>query len=180
MKIVNIILGVATTLIIASLISLGIKAFYPEPKYPEYTSVVKSYPAPIEFTNCEKTDKECIAKRDTYDAEQKKQQEEFDKQQKAYNDATKVYNRDYFVISNVIGIFVFVIAFWLLMSASAASYAPLIGVMAAGLWSIFFGYIRGWESVDDKLKFVVGLVVAALVIGGSTWLLNRHYKKDLA
>jgi hydrogenase/urease accessory protein HupE len=52
-----------------------------------------------------------------------------------------------------------------------------IGIMIAGLWSIMYGYARGWGSVDDQLKFFIGLVIAALVIGGSMWLIERHAKK---
>jgi heme/copper-type cytochrome/quinol oxidase subunit 4 len=31
--------------------------------------------------------------------------------------------------------------------------------------------------VNDQLKFFVGLVIAALVIGGSIWLVQRYAKK---
>ncbi len=177
MKIINVILGIATMLILAALINLGIKAFYPEPTPPEYFSTGKPYmPAPECVTN----DADCIAKRNAYNEEQRIEEEKRMREQQAYQDALKVYNKDFFILANVIGIIVFIIAFWLLMNASAANQSVLIGMMAAGLWSIFYGYLRGWMSVDDKIKFIVGLVVAAMVIGGSVWLLQRHQKKQAA
>lgn len=177
MKIVNIILGIATALILAALINLGIKAFYPEPTPPDYNTIVKPYVMPIEISNCDKADKECLAKQTAYNAEQQKEQELMQQKQRAYDDAMKVYNRDYFIIANTVGIVVFIISFWFLMTATAATQSALIGFMLASLWTIFFGYIRGWNSVDDRLKFMVGLVVAAIVVGGSIWLLQRHYAK---
>lgn len=176
MKIINIILGIATALILAALINLGIKAFYPEPTPPEYNTYVKIAPAPIQYP-CDKADKACLEQQAASNAEQQKENDVFNKKQQEYTDAIKIYNRDYFVIANVTGIIIFIIAFWLLVDATAATQSALIGFMLASLWTIFFGYIRGWDSVDDKIKFVVGLVVAALVVGGSTWLLQRHYSK---
>ena len=38
------------------------------------------------------------------------------------------------------------------------------GIASAGIVLIMVSFIRGWESTDDKLKFAVGLIIAALVI----------------
>jgi len=64
----------------------------------------------------------------------------------------------------------------LFMTSIVAQSVP-IGIMIAGLWSIIYGYMRGWGSTNDQLKFFVGLVIAALVIGGSIWLIERYQKK---
>jgi hypothetical protein len=52
--------------------------------------------------------------------------------------------------------------------------------MLAGLWSIVYGYGRGWGSVNDQLKFFIGLVIAALIIGSSVWLMERYQKRKNA
>ena len=91
----------------------------------------------------------------------------------------KIYNKNLFIIANIIGIIVFAVGFLMVIFASgiAARGVP-IGVMLAGLWSILYGYARGWGSVNDQLKFFVGLVIALLILGGSMWLMQRHARKQ--
>ena len=83
-------------------------------------------------------------------------------------------------IALIVGIIVFIVGFWLIFTTAIATQSVPIGIMIAGLWSIIYGYIRGWDSIDDRLKFFVGLIVAALVIGGSVWLIQRYQKKTIA
>jgi hypothetical protein len=89
----------------------------------------------------------------------------------------KIYDRNLFIIANIVGVIVFVFGFWLLFSTSIAAQSVPIGIMIAGLYSIFYGYIRGWGSVNDQLKFFIGLVIAVLVIGGSMWLIQKYVVK---
>lgn len=174
MKIINIVVGIGTTIILASLIVLGIRAFYPEPPYPEYSRYVKPL-TPVEF-NCAVGDAACMQKKEAYYQEQQAQQEAFDKEEREYRETMKIYNRNMFLIANVIGILVFIAGFLIIFKTNVASIGAPIGVMLAGLWGIFYGYMRGWGSADDQLKFFVGLVIAVLVIGGSMWLMERYRK----
>lgn len=177
MKIINVILGLGTAIILGALVNLGIAAFHPAPIAPDYNAIVKPsaaypYPAP-----CAAGDTVCTQKIDAYNAEQTAQQEAYNTANNAYQDALKVYNRDVFIIANIIGIVVFVAGFLILFATSIVAQSVPIGIMIAGLWSIIYGYIRGWGSTNDQLKFFVGLVIAALVIGGSIWLVERYQKK---
>lgn len=173
MKIINVVLGLGTAIILASLITLGIKAFYPEPAYPQYPGPSAVYPA----APCATNDAVCIKEQSAaYKADQATQQK-FNEQQRIYENTMKVYNRNLFIIANVIGIVVFIFGFWLLFATEIAAQSVPIGIMIAGLWSIIYGYGRGWGSVNDQLKFFIGLVIAALVIGGSMWLVQRYAKK---
>jgi heme/copper-type cytochrome/quinol oxidase subunit 4 len=127
---------------------------------------------------CDKTDTKCVADREAeraaFDAEQKKYADE----DKAYNDAMKVYNRDVFIIANVLGLLIFGLGFWLIFSTSLVSQAAPIGIMMAGFWGIIYGYGRGWGSIGDQLKFVVGLIIAVILIGGSIWLMQRYSQRE--
>ena len=178
MKIVNIILGLGTAIILGSLINLGIRAFYPEPIAPDYNTFVKPMMAPV--PQCAATDKACLTLQTKEYADQQAQQDVFNQKEKVYQDLMKVYNRDIFIIANIVGIIVFIVGFWLIFTTAIATQSVPIGIMIAGLWSIIYGYIRGWDSIDDRLKFFVGLIVAALVIGGSVWLIQRYQKKTIA
>lgn len=176
MKVVSIVLAIGTLIILGSLITLGIKTFYPEPTSPDYSAVIKTVPYPG-IAPCAVNDAACKKQLADYNAQQQAQQDEFNVQQKAYEAAMKVYNKNVFIAANIIGIVVFVAGFFLVLYAGLVSQGAPIGIMMAGLWSIIYGYARGWGSVNDPLKFFVGLVIALLVIGGSMWLMQKHAKK---
>ncbi len=178
MKTINIILGVGTAIIISALLLLGIKAFHPEPMAPDYNAYIKPIPYAPPIT-CEKGDTGCLAQQKASYDQQQKQQEEFQKQQKDYDGKLKIYNRDVFVVANIVGMLVFIGGFLLLFQAAIASQSIPIGIMLAGLYGIIYGYIRGWGSVDDRLKFFVGLVVAIVAIGGSMMLLTRYQHRKI-
>ncbi len=174
MKIINFVLGLGTAIIVSSLIVLGISAFYPEPVAPVYPTspVPASQPcSPSSNVNCPTQ-----AQEDSQ-AQYQAAQNQYDQQEQAYEAATKVYDRNLFIVANIIGIIIFALAFWLLFATSIVVQSVPVGIMVAGIWSIMYGYMRGWGSVDDKLKFFVGLVIALLVIGGSMWLIERYAKK---
>lgn len=176
MKIVNIILGLGTAIILSSLIHLGIRAFHPEPvsPYQAHPERFVGKPFPRDF-DCEKGDTSCIEERDQFYKEEEERQKLQQEEQRRYEEELRRYNRDVFIIANVVGILVFVGGFWILFNTAIASQSVPIGIMIAGLYSIVWGYSRGWNSVDDRLKFFVGLVIAALTIGGSIWLTQRYY-----
>lgn len=173
MKIINIILGLATAIILGALIHLGIRAFHPEPVSP-YDDGIFTRPIPYKEFNCAKGDKECTAEQNQFLAEQQAEQEAMNEKGRIYNEAMRVYNRDVFVIANILGILIFIGGFMMLFKAAIEASSISIGVMVAGLWSIIYGYMRGWDSTNDQLKFFVGLAVAVLVIGGSAWLIQRY------
>jgi len=175
MKVVNFVLGLGTAIILAALITLGIKAFYPEPVAPTYPNIDTSMP--VVTAPCASADTQCAANNAQIDAKQQAQQDQFNQQETAYESAMQIYNRNVFIIANIIGIIVFAFGFWLLFATAIVAQSVPIGIMIAGLWGIIYGYARGWGSVDDQLKFFIGLVIAVLVIGGSMWLVQRYAKK---
>ena len=175
MKVVNFVLGLAAAVILAALIALGIAAFYPAPVAPSYpnTAVV----API--VPCASADTACMQNNTKIEGQQQTAQDQYNNAEAAYENALGVYNRNLFIIANIVGIIVFAAGFWLVFGAwgaALASYAVPVGIMIAGLWSIIYGYARGWGSIDDQLKFFVGFVIAMIVIGGSMWLIQRYQK----
>ncbi len=172
MKIINIVLGIATAIILGALINLGIAAFYPAPTYPSYPSV------PI-MAPCPPTDTLCVQESQQAEAQASQQaQVQFNQEQQAYEQVIGVYNRNVFIDANIIGIILFAIGFFLAFgSAVLAARGVPIGIMLAGLWGIVYGYAKGWGGVDNVLKFFVGVAVAVIVIGGSMWMMGRHAKR---
>lgn len=170
---VNFVLGLGTAIILVSLIVLGIKAFYPEPIAPTYPDEIGSVP----IAPCASNDTACLAQNAQIEAQQTAAQNSYNQQEDAYTAAMQVYDTDLFIIANVVGIIIFALGFWLLFATAIAAQSVPIGIMIAGLCSIIYGYGRGWGSVNDQLKFFIGLVIAVLVIGGSMWLIQRYAKK---
>jgi len=173
MKMVNVVLGLGTAIILASLIILGIKAFYPEPQPPNSPNM----PVPTFMAPCATNDIKCQTQLQQYNAAQQAQQDKFNAEQDAYNAQMQIYNRNIFIIANIAGVIVFALGFWLLFATAIAAQSVPIGIMVAGLWSIIYGYARGWGSVNDQLKFFIGIVIAVMVIGGSMWLVQRYAAK---
>lgn len=174
MKFINFILGAATAIIVSGLVVLGIRAFYPEPAAPDYSKIV---PMAAPYPDCLKDDAQCIAKRNAQIDAQNAAQEDLRKQQEAYDVSIGEYNRNVFIIANLAGLVVFILGFLLLFLSAVATRSIPLGVMLAGLYGVLYGYGRGWASVDDRLKFFVGLAVAIVMIGGSMWLAERYYRK---
>lgn len=166
MKVVNFVLGLGTAIILAALITLGISAFYPAPTMPMYPNT------PV--VPCASGDMQCAANNAQIDAQAQLAQ---NSAETAYEAQVQVYDYNLFVIANIIGVIVFALGFWLLFATAIAAQSVPIGIMIAGLWSIIYGYARGGDSVNDQLKFFIGLVIAVIVIGGSMWLIQRYAKK---
>ena len=175
MKIVNIVLAIGTAIILGALVVLGIAAFYPAPQYP--SGPLTNYPMmPAPTPVCNPGSVKCIEQNSTTQAQYQAQLDAYNNAQQAYQDAESLYDRNIFIIANIVGILIFSAGFLLVLYASLAGQGVPIGIMLAGLWSIMYGYGRGWGSVDDQLKFLIGLVVAVVVIGGSMWLMQRHVR----
>jgi hypothetical protein len=173
MKVVNFVLGLGTAIILAALITLGIKAFYPEPVAPNYPVIAPSAP----IVPCASGDAQCLANNAQIETQQQAQQDQYNQAETAWENETQIYDRNVFIIANIVGVIVFAFGFWLLFATAIAAQSVPIGIMIAGLWGIIYGYGRGWGSVNDQLKFFIGLVIALLVIGGSMWLVQRYAKK---
>jgi hypothetical protein len=168
MKAMNIVMGIATAVILGALINLGIAAFYPAPVYPSYP------PSAAATRPCASGDTVCI---DANTQAEQTAQQQYQQQEQAYTTASNIYGRNLFIIANIIGMLVFAIGFALIFRGLAlASRGAAVGMMLAGLWSIIYGYARGWGSVDDQLKFFIGLVLAVILIGGGMWLMERYQK----
>lgn len=112
MKSINLILGVATTIILAALISLGIAAFYPAPTSPSYPST----PTPVP---CASGDAACLKANAQADAAAQAAQNVFNNEETAYTQAMGVYGRNLFIIANIIGLIVFAAGFFLMFGGVA-------------------------------------------------------------
>ena len=173
-KVMNIFFGIGVAVIIYVVVLLGVQAFYPmqTPEDANYNCTYATYPTKLntDLQGCsvEMTVGECLNYRSnltvTYDRDQVK----YDECYKRFNEDQKVYNRNLFLITNILGVLAIVIAsFFVAMTNISA------GVSFAGLALIIYGFARGWQSIGNGTKFAVAIIIAVLII----WLGVRFNKK---
>lgn len=164
-KVLNVVFSIGTGVTVFVLLLLGIQAFYPAPKYENFCEV---WPGPVSvFEKCADniTVGECRA--GIGEEEQAAQ-----KCPKEFREANKIYNKNFFVIASILGVITVLAAFFLSKIISISAGSAL-----AGLVLILVAFIRGWESTNDKLKFIVGLIIAAIVIALAV-IINKRIVKQ--
>lgn len=176
-KIINGIIGVIIAVVLSLLLTLGIKVFYPEPKspYENYNYAPKA----VLNTPCDSKDQACIAEYKKAQQEQDVENKKMAEDQRIYNEAMKAYNRNLFIIANIIGILFFLSGMGLLSIYEKIGMNVIAGVLASGGFGIFYGYVRGWEGADDKIKFGVGVLIAIMVVV-SAIVINNLVRKHNA
>jgi hypothetical protein len=157
-KVLNAVFGIGIAVVVYILILLGIQAFYPEARYEDYCNQ-SMYAQPV-YTGYEScldniTVGECRSLMKTDSVKVSEDQKCWE----AYDTANKNYNKYYFIIASVLGVIVILTAFLLLNIINISA-----GVACAGIVLIMYAFIRSWASTDDMLKFVVGLIIAVIVI----------------
>jgi len=128
-------------LLLALFVGFGINTFYPAPEEPEYPAILETYGE-------KPTDAQIKA------------QAEFDKQQSDFSEKRmNPYNRNVSVI--VLAVAVVLLAISLLLERYRVDVISS-GVMLGGLFTLFYGLMRGFASQDSKYSFIavtVGLIV---------------------
>jgi len=98
---------------------------------------------------------------------------------KVYGQKMQEYNIRYFIAASVIGLAVFLAAFLVLFKSSVAVKSVPLGGMIAGFIAVISGYSHGWDDVDTRLLFFIGLFVATILLGSSAFLAYRFSKKQV-
>ena len=121
----------------ATLVGVGIAAFYPEPKPPEYPSALK---IPREGGLNQPVFQEL-----------KGEQEEYDKLEKAFQDQMEIYNRNVSIIAILASIITLVISLTLFKKILLIADGLLLG----GVLTILYSIIRGFGSGNNKFQFII-------------------------
>ena len=133
----------------AALVGVGIAAFYPEPKPPQYPSALK---IPREGGLNQPVFQEL-----------KKEQEEYDKAEKAFQEKMEVYNRNVSIIAIVASIVTLMVSLTLFKKIFLIADGLLLG----GVLTILYSIIRGFGSGNNKFQFIIVSIgfVISLVLG---------------
>ena len=133
----------------AVLVGVGIAAFYPEPKPPEYPSALK---IPREGGQNQPVFNEL-----------KGEQEEFDRLEKAFEQNLETYNRNVSIIAIVASIITLVVSLTLFGKLLLIADGLLLG----GVLTLLYSIIRGFGSGNNKFQFIIVSLsfTVALILG---------------
>lgn len=138
-------------ILIVTFVHVGISAFYPEPKNPEY---------PIELQRPYPPKEEDLSAKEREELNRK--QMEYDKNQKAFQETIKEYNRNVSIISLIAALLSLVASLTFIRSLLVISDGILLG----GVFTLIYSIVRGFSAQDNMYRFIVvsiGLFVAIIL-----------------
>jgi len=173
-QIMNTVFGIGVAVILFVVVLLGINVFYPGPNWDDYNC---TEPKPVELQVCNPN----MTVGDCYTVVAGKQLNESEtQQQQAFEDCNKifmkdndVYGRNFLLITNIIGVIIIIASLFLFLNVPTMINLSA-GTAFAGLVSIFAGFIRGWSSTNDKIKFIMGVIIAIIIVVLAV-IINKKY-----
>lgn len=145
----NVVLELLYTLLvgvfIAIFVGVGIAAFYPQPKYPEYpTSMKYGFPEP--------------EKNGQMSEEYKLEMEKYDQAEKEFQARSQIYNRNVSILALFFSIVIVIASLTLFKKIFLIADGLLLG----GVLTLLYSVIRGFGTDDNMFRFLV--VAAGLII----------------
>jgi hypothetical protein len=135
--------------LLATLVGVGIAAFYEGPKEPDY-------PARLKVLQTAKTDSK---------AEQELigEQEAYDKKYKSYQILQQKYNMNVSIISLISALIILIVSLTLFKKILMIADGVLLG----GVLTLIYSIIRGFDTGDNKFRFIVVAVgfIVSIVLG---------------
>ncbi len=169
-KVLTAVFGIAIAVVVYVSMLLGIQAFYPESHYEDFCPERARIAEPLMDCADDMTVGEC---RQQMKKEDVKQDECYEK----WDAAREAYGKNFFLIASLLGVIAILVAYFLLNVTSVSITNISAGVASSGIVMILWGFIRGWESTDEKLKFIIGLILTAIVIALTVKLNKRADRK---
>ena len=144
--------------LVVTFVGVGIAAFYPSPKQPEYP-IGLSYPA--------------YPEKSTEEAQMRTQQIAFEKDQRSYQKISEKYNKNVSTIAIASALAILVLSITLLSRILYLSDGLLLG----GVFTLIYAVIRGFTAGDEMFRFVVVTISLAVAVFLGYWRFVRKEKK---
>jgi hypothetical protein len=170
-KVLNIFFGIGTAVLVFVVIVLGIHTFYQEKTWDESNCtypIAKEISSDLQGCTTNMTVGQCLDYRSNRSAEIISDQTKYDECNSKFTAEMKAYNKNLFIIASILGALAIFLGIMFIPLTNISA-----GVGFAGLALIIYAFTRGWGSTGDALKFIVAIIVAALVI----WLGVRFSKR---
>lgn len=151
----KLIVAIVVAILFTIFVNTAIEAIYPQPQYNDYCEdryMIKPYEnmSPDEIFQNDKAMQEC---NDLY-------QTEMDK-----------YNLVVFIISAVTGLIAIIVGMYI-PTTSATGMAIASGFLLGGLFTLFFGTMRGWQGIGKIIRPIIMLIELAVII----WVAYRQFE----
>jgi predicted histidine transporter YuiF (NhaC family) len=149
-------------ILFATLVGVGIAAFYPNPKMPDY-------PISTDLSLAGQKQSEAQTKR------MEAQQRKYDVALKEYQKKEQEYSKNVSIVSLVAAIIALVISLTIFKSLLMIADGLLLG----GLLTLIYSIIRGFSTEDNMFRFVVVAIgfVIAIIIGYLKFIPSTKTKK---
>ncbi len=167
-RVMNVVFGIGIAILIFIVTLLGIEVFYPRTTVEDFgcDDLRLSKPSPcsenMTVGECQTLELQHLINEENGDEYQKCWEE--------FSDNRDIYNRNFFLITSIIGFIAIVISMYLFNMTNIAA-----GTAFSGLALIVFGFMVGWQSTDDIIKFIISLVITSVVIFFAV-IVNKRYE----
>lgn len=169
MKFKNFIFGVGIFIVFALVLFQGLETFYPTPMYEDYCSF-RGGPIvtgkSVECSNVPELQTQADACWNIkaefvyeYDSNGCPIGGYCDECSIEYNKKLDLHSNRVFIISVIIGIFVFIVGLFLLATEPVGS-----ALMASGIWSVVYGVAKNWRNFSNSWKFLLLFVLLIVLI----------------
>ncbi|MFH1649583.1 MAG: hypothetical protein ABIA93_03470 [Candidatus Woesearchaeota archaeon] len=155
-NVLNAVFGIAIAVIVVFTVTLGIKAFFPPPTAPDYRDFCGAEPAKPLLANETYVQPQC----------EKDQQAAYE----LYDTARQEYGRVQFFIGIIVGALLLIVTYFVWNWTNIAA-----GLGTGGIALVIYGFFNGWNATGDPVKFVMLLIVAAVVLL-LAWKLNKRFR----
>ncbi len=134
--------------LLATLVGVGISAFYKSPEPPDYPTRLNFYEKPVDASES---------------AELRAEQEKFDQVNKDFQEKNEEYNRNVSIIAIIAAIITLVVSLTFFKKLLVIADGLLLG----GVLTVIYGIIRGFGSQDETFRFMVVLIgfLISLILG---------------
>ncbi|MBR9689300.1 MAG: hypothetical protein GOV01_00150 [Candidatus Altiarchaeota archaeon] len=166
-KVMNVVFGVGIAIMIFIVALLGIEVFYPRPDIADFgcndIRAPKLTPCTENMTVGECRDLEFQQMIDQENSQESKDCWDL------YDSARDDYNRDFFLITAVLGFIAIIGSMYMFSMINIAA-----GTTSSGLALIVFGFMVGWQSTNDSIKFIVSIIITMVVVKFAI-IVNKWY-----
>jgi len=168
-RVMNVVFGIGIAVMLFIVVLLGINVFYPRPQVEDFgcdelrVAKLASCSENMTVGECER-----LRTQQMIEEESGEMKECWDR----FEDARDIYNKNFFLITAILGFIAIIVSMFLFSMINIAA-----GTAFSGLALIVFGFMIGWEATNDAVKFVIGLVIAVMVIYFAV-VINKRYEKN--
>jgi len=174
MKIKNLLIGIAIVVLTALVVGYGIETFYPTPDMEKYCDYSKPYQEINDSAQCEAAGGQWNPTYGpkTVPATPLGYCDMYYTCNQNYQDKMKIYSRNIFVITTILGILLIVLGAVLFNLEAVGA-----GIMGGGIVVIIYGAMRYWPNANNMFRFIISVIGLIIVIFLGYWI-NREINQQ--